>query len=141
MTQNYFIMYLSSNLKFLRKRRKRTQDDVAFSLDVPRPTYSGYENKVSFPSLVTLVKLSEYFSVSIDALLKIDFSKMRESELYLVESGSDVYIKGSQIRILSATVDNNNDENIELVNAKAKAGYINLPKEDRQAMIKFLENM
>ena len=37
-------MYFTSNIKFLRKRRGRTQDDVAFALNLKRSTLSGYEN-------------------------------------------------------------------------------------------------
>jgi phage repressor protein C with HTH and peptisase S24 domain len=34
-----------------------------------------------------------------------------------------VFVSGSRLRVLATTVDNNNDENIELVPEKAKAGY------------------
>ena len=116
-------MYLPTNLKTLRKRRKRTQDDVASSINVPRPTYSGYENAVSYPSIEILIRISLYYEVSIDVLLKIDLSLLSESKLRLIESGNDVYIKGSQIRVLTSTVDKKNEDNIELVNIRAKAGY------------------
>ena len=116
-------MNLSSNLKILRKKKRRTQEDVANAINVPRPTYSGYENGVSYPGLETLVRISNYYLVSIDVLLKTDLKSLRDSEIGLIESGNDVFIKGSQIRVLTSTVDNNNEENIELVNIKAKAGY------------------
>lgn len=116
-------MYFSTNLKTLRKRKKRTQDDVAFAIKLPRPTYSGYENGVSMPAIDTLIKLSDYYSVSIDVLLRLDLSKMTESQVRLVESGSDAYIRGGNLRVLQCTVDKTNNENIELVNIKAKAGY------------------
>ena len=41
----------SQNIKLLRKRRKRTQDDVALALDIKRSTLSGYENEVAQPSM------------------------------------------------------------------------------------------
>jgi transcriptional regulator with XRE-family HTH domain len=116
-------MYLDTNLKVLRKRLKKTQDDIASAIKVPRPTYSGYENSVSYPSMEVLVRLGEYFSVSLDVLLKLDLRKFRESQLKLIESGNDIYVNGSQIRVLASTVDSTNEENIELVNIKAKAGY------------------
>lgn len=116
-------MYLPTNLKTLRKRRKRTQDDVARSINVPRPTYSGYENDVSYPSLEVLIRISNYYEISVDVLLKINLSVMPESKLRLIEAGNDVYIKGSHIRVLTSTVNNQNEDNIELVNIKAKAGY------------------
>ena len=39
-------MYFSSNIKFLRKRKSRTQDEVATALKLKRSTLSGYENSV-----------------------------------------------------------------------------------------------
>ena len=42
-------MYFTSNIKFLRKRRGRTQDDVAVALNLKRSTLSGYENGVAQP--------------------------------------------------------------------------------------------
>jgi transcriptional regulator with XRE-family HTH domain len=116
-------MYFSSNLKVLRKRKLRTQDDVAVALKLTRPTYSGYENDVALPNLETLVKISEFYDITTDVLLKLDLSKLSDSELRLVEMGSDAYIKGSQLRVLTSTIDNTNNENIELVNIVAKAGY------------------
>ena len=44
-------MYFTSNIKFLRKRRGRTQDDVAVALNLKRSTLSGYENGVAQPGL------------------------------------------------------------------------------------------
>ena len=44
-------MFFSSNIKFLRKRRERTQDDVAGALNMKRSTLSGYENEVAQPSI------------------------------------------------------------------------------------------
>lgn len=116
-------MHLPNNLKVLRKRRNRTQEDVAKALNVPRPTYSGYENNVSYPSLEILVRISNYFNLSIDVLLKMDFSKLSESQIKMIEDGNDAFIKGSNIRVLASTVDINNEENIEFVSVKAKAGY------------------
>ena len=116
-------MYFAQNIKLLRKRRGRTQDDVAFVLKMKRSTLGGYENGVATPPLPQLITFSDYFSISIDTLAKVDLSKLRDSELRQLESGYDVYIKGSKLRVLTTTVDWNNEENIELVPEKAKAGY------------------
>lgn len=113
----------SSNIKLLRKRRKRTQDDVAIALKMKRSTLSGYENEVAQPALEALVALSRYYAVSVDTLLKVDLSKLSESELSQLERGYDVFITGSKLRILTTTVDSENNENIEVVNHKASAGY------------------
>lgn len=113
----------ASNIKLLRKRRGRTQDDVAFALDMKRSTLSGYENEVAQPGIEALLQLSGYYGVSVDTLLKIDLSGLRESELSQLEKGYDVFITGSKIRVLATTVDSSNNENVELVNQKASAGY------------------
>lgn len=116
-------MYFSTNIKLLRKRRSKTQDDVAFALGMKRSTLSGYENEISEPNIEALMALSKYFNVAIDTLIKVDLSKVGDMQLNQLERGYDVHLKGSNIRVLATTVDSSNNENIELVTEKAKAGY------------------
>jgi transcriptional regulator with XRE-family HTH domain len=116
-------MYFASNIKFLRKRRGRTQDDVAVALNLKRSTLSGYENGVAQPGIDILVSFSRYFNLSIDTMLKINIPELSESQLGELERGYDAYIKGSNLRVLATTVNSDNLENIELVQEKAKAGY------------------
>jgi transcriptional regulator with XRE-family HTH domain len=115
--------YFSSNIKHLRKRKGRTQDDVAFALNMKRSTLSGYENEVAKPSVEVLTAFSDYFNVAIDTLIKVDLTSLPESQLSQLERGYDVFIKGSKLRVLTTTVGPDNEENIELVPEKAKAGY------------------
>jgi len=116
-------MYFADNIKYLRKRRKRTQDDVAHALNMKRSTLSGYENRVAQPNPSVLVAFSNYFNVAIDTLIKVDLHSLSESQLSQLEGGFDVFLKGSGLRVLVSTVDVDNKENIELVAEKAKAGY------------------
>jgi len=116
-------MYFSTNIKLLRRRRGRTQDDVAFALNMKRSTLSGYENEVSQPTIPALMAISKYFGVAIDTLVKVDLRTLAESQLSQLERGGDIYIRGSNLRVLASTVNSRNEENIELVNEKAKAGY------------------
>lgn len=113
----------SKNIKYMRKRKKRTQDDVAVVLNIKRSTLSGYENEIAQPNLETLVQFSNYFDIAVDTLLKVDLTELQESQLSQIERGYDTYITGSQIRVLATTVSQNNNENIELIHEKAKAGY------------------
>jgi transcriptional regulator with XRE-family HTH domain len=113
----------SNNIRLLRKRKRFTQDDVAQSLQMKRSTLSGYENEVAYPNINALIRLSEYFNVSIDTLIKVDLEQLPESQLNQLERGYDVYIKGSNLRVLVTAVGEDNEENIELVPEKAKAGY------------------
>jgi transcriptional regulator with XRE-family HTH domain len=116
-------MHFNSNIKLLRKRRGRTQDEMANYLGMKRSTLSGYENGVAQPGIEALIAFSEYFNIAIDTLVKIDLLKLSESQLGEIERGFDVYVTGSRIRVLATTVDKNNEENIELVPEKARAGY------------------
>jgi transcriptional regulator with XRE-family HTH domain len=116
-------MYFGSNIKLLRKRRGRTQDDVAYSLQMKRPTLSGYENEVAQPGIEVLLAFSSYFNIAIDTLVKVNLASFGENQLRQLENGYDVYIKGGNLRVLATTVDSSNTENIELVGEKAKAGY------------------
>ena len=116
-------MYFTSNIKFLRKRRGRTQDEVAVALNLKRSTLSGYENGVAQPAIEVLVSFSKYFNLSIDTLLKVDITKLSESQLGELERGYDAYVKGSNLRVLTTTVGSDDVENIELVPEQAKAGY------------------
>ncbi|MFO7878900.1 MAG: XRE family transcriptional regulator [Bacteroidota bacterium] len=116
-------MNFTDNIRFLRKRKKRTQDELAQELDLKRSTLSGYENKVAEPDLRTLIKFSDYFRIPADVLLREDLRKLSERDIQMLEAGSEAYIRGSNLRILSHTVNEENKENIELVNDKAKAGY------------------
>lgn len=118
-------MYFDSNIKFLRARKKLTQDQLSIALEIKRSTLNNYENGISGPSIQSLILLSDYFHVAIDTLLRVDLSKLRDSQLYELEHGQDVFLKGSNIRVLATTIDRQNRENIELVSERAKAGYTN----------------
>ena len=115
--------FFSTNIKLLRKRKGRTQDDIANALKLKRSTLSGYENRVAQPGIKALIAFSEYFNITIDTLIKVDLQKLSTSQLSQLEKGYDVYLKGSKLRVLVTTVDPDNNENIELVPEKAKAGY------------------
>lgn len=118
-------MFFHTNLRFLRKRRGKTQDDLAFALNMKRSTLSGYENQVAEPPIDALLSIAAYFGIALDTLLKTDLSSLSESQIYQLEHGEDVFITGKNIRILATTVDKRNIENIELVPEKARAGYMN----------------
>jgi transcriptional regulator with XRE-family HTH domain len=116
-------MYFNTNIKLLRKRNGRTQDEMAHSLNMKRSTLSGYENGVAQPGMEALILFSNYFNIAVDTLIKVDLAQLKESQLSQVERGEDVYLKGTNLRVLATTVDQEDNENIEMVSQKAKAGY------------------
>lgn len=116
-------MIFASNIKLLRKRYKRTQDDIANLLNMKRSTVSGYENEVAQPSIDVLIAFSKYYKIAIDTLVKVDLSMLTENQLTQVERGFDTFISGGELRVHATSVNAHNNENIELVNHKASAGY------------------
>ena len=56
-------------LREIRKRRKYSQLKVAMDLSISREALSYYENGQRSPDIEMLVKLSNYFNVSIDYLI------------------------------------------------------------------------
>lgn len=116
-------MLFAQNIKFLRKRKNRTQDEVAETLGMKRSTLSGYENEVAMPAIPALVQFSNYYGISVDTLVKVDLETLTGYQLYMLEHGEDVFLKGGKLRVLATTVDRENRDNIELVPEKAKAGY------------------
>ncbi|MDB0011561.1 helix-turn-helix domain-containing protein [Crocinitomicaceae bacterium] len=116
-------MSIGDNIKLLRKRLKRSQEEVAQELKLTRSTYSGYENGVAQPNLDSLIALSDFYKVSIDDLVKKDLSTYSELELERLEKGVLTDVKGQKLRILTSLVNQDNDEVIEMVSLKASAGY------------------
>jgi transcriptional regulator with XRE-family HTH domain len=116
-------MYLKENIKLMRKRRKRSQEDVAKSLGITRSAYNSYENGVAEPGIFVLLKLADFYQVNLDKLVKVDLSLLPESQLSQLEKGFDFDLSGTRLRVLATTVNADDVENIELVPVKARAGY------------------
>ena len=115
--------FFGTNLRVIRERKKRSQQDFADFIGIKRSLLNNYENAISNPSIENLLLISEYVNININTLLTIDFRKLSASQLSELEKGLDVFVKGSKLRILATTVNEKNEDNVELVSVKAKAGY------------------
>lgn len=104
---------LSENLQYLRKKSKLSQKELADQLSLARTTLGDYERGKTEPNIAMLIQLADCFDVSIDALVRTNLAH-REYEI----------IKNKDIRVLAMTVDKDNKGNIELVDTKAEAGYL-----------------
>lgn len=116
-------MVIGNNLKLLRKLTKKSQEDVAAALGLTRSSYSGYENGIAEPGIETIVSLSSFFAIPIDALLTKDFSTFTDSDWATIKSGLYADINGKNLRVLTAVVDHNEEELIEMIPQEARAGY------------------
>jgi len=116
-------IFFATNIQFLRRRNRLSQEDIAAQMGITRSTVNNYENAYAEPGLRVLSGYAKQFQMSVDTLLHVDISKLSEMQLRDLETGNDVFIRGTKLRILATTVDSNNRENIELVPLRAKAGY------------------
>ena len=63
-----YTLEFGERIKELRNARKTTQKEMADILGIDRSTYNGYETNKTKPSYEILLKLADYFNVSIDLL-------------------------------------------------------------------------
>lgn len=104
---------LGDNIRYLRKKNGLSQQELADRLSVPRSSLSDYEREHTHVSLDNIIRLSEIFDVTIDDLLK---SNLSHQDLEIV--------RNKDLRVLAISVDVDNNNNIELVETKAEAGYL-----------------
>ena len=108
---------VNENIRFLRKKRGWTQEMFSKKIGIKRSLVGAYEEGRSDPRLNNLLKICDTFNISLDNILKKDVSVLSKKNYNRNEN--------QKVKVLSITVDNSGDENIELINQKASAGYLN----------------
>ncbi len=93
-------MDIGSKLKNARNEAKFTQEEIAEKLGVSRQTISNWENSKSYPDIISVIKLSDIYSITIDALLKEDENMIK----HLDESTNIVKSKNRLRKVLLISV-------------------------------------
>ena len=114
-------MMFRQNLKYLRAKAGLNQAQLAEKLGCTRSTYRDYETGRTEPDLALIVKISDYFSISLDKLVRENIENLDKLSIRYRDAAS---IQSNKLRILSTTVDMAGRENVEVVPVRAKAGYI-----------------
>lgn len=91
------------NLLNLRKRLGLTQQQVADALGINVVTYYGYEKERSDPSLKMLIRLADFYNVSLDYLCG-----------YQTQSGLFGNLNDQQLNIVK-NLENLNDEQLKII--------------------------
>ena len=65
-------MEIGKKLKKVRVQSGMTQENVAEKINVSRQTISNWENEKSYPDIISVIELSNLYSISLDVLLKGD---------------------------------------------------------------------
>ena len=60
------MIYLGINIKEYRLKRGYTQEQLAYELGVSSQTVSRWENGTTYPDIVMLPVLADFFNISID---------------------------------------------------------------------------
>ncbi len=106
---------IASNIRFLRQLKGLSQEQLADELKVTRSRIGGYEEGRNEPPIDLLIRLSEFFHVAIDAMVRGDLKR----------TNLDGLMKIGKNRILfPILLDNEGNDMVELVPLKASAGYV-----------------
>lgn len=109
---------VSDNIKYLRKNNHLTQEQLAEKIGIKRSLLGAYEEGRADPRLNNLLKISEIFNVTVDALISEDMSEYESAF-------GNVFNQKPKTKVLSITVDQEGEEYIDLIPQKASAGYLN----------------
>ena len=93
-------MEIGSKLKNARNENGVTQEQAAELLGVSRQTISNWENNKSYPDIISVIKMSDLYSVSLDHLLKEDNSMKQTYHEFLEESTNTVKAKNNLSKII-----------------------------------------
>ncbi|WP_195986966.1 helix-turn-helix transcriptional regulator [Clostridium sp. D53t1_180928_C8] len=79
-------MNIAMTILKIRKDKKMTQEDFSKLFNVTRQTVSNWENEKSYPDLKTLIKISDMFEISLDTLMKVDKTMVKNFDKELLQS-------------------------------------------------------
>lgn len=111
-----FMSIISSNIKFLRKRKGLTQQQFADQIGIKRSLVGAYEEERAEPKYELLKNIASFFDITVD-----DFINDTINDKWVPKPKGDP----ANLRILTISVDKDENENIEMVPMKASAGYLN----------------
>ena len=65
-------MYLAQNLKYLREQKRMNQNEMVGVLGISQPAIGNWERDHRKPDIEMIIRLAEYFGVSLDELILKD---------------------------------------------------------------------
>ncbi|POY37951.1 hypothetical protein C3K47_05355 [Solitalea longa] len=72
------MLYVGSNIKWLRKRAQKSQAELAEQLNISRAVINSYEHNIAKPPLELLLVMADYFELSTDTLLRTNLAAYHE---------------------------------------------------------------
>lgn len=110
--------HLNTNIRYLRKQKNLTQEQLAQQIGIKRAMVGAYEEGRAEPKLTTLHHFCQFFKVRMDQLV------LRNLTTEKAEAETDV--EGQKLRILPVMVSKDDERELAtMVPVKASAGYLN----------------
>jgi transcriptional regulator with XRE-family HTH domain len=106
---------IANNIKFMRTLKGLSQEQLADDLSITRSRLGAYEEGRNEPPIDLLVKLSDFFHIAVDALVRGDLNKTNPNALMRI---------GKNRILFPVIIDNDGADLIELIPVKASAGYL-----------------
>ena len=94
-------MDIGKKIQEARLNAKLTQEQSAEAIGVSRQTISNWENEKTYPDIISVVKMSDLYSISLDRLLKEEKSMSNYLD-YLEESTNVVKSKNKLAKLILA---------------------------------------
>lgn len=99
-------MNIGRKLKEARMKMKFTQEMTSELLHVSRQTISNWENEKAIPDIISVIKLSEIYDMSLDDLLKGDEDMLKkiDKDVNVVKSNRRMMMIGWSVMLLAFLV-------------------------------------
>lgn len=97
------LMEIGSIIRNARNNAKLSQEQAAEALGVSRQTISNWETGKSYPDIISVIRMSELYSVSLDHLLKEEDSMKQTYKEYLEESTNVVKSNDQKSKLILVT--------------------------------------
>lgn len=110
---------VAENIKYLRKLNGWTQGDFADKISIKRSLVGAYEEGRADPRLNNLQNMSKVFGVSVDSMISKNLVGKTMEQIQTMEKNT------GGMKVLSITVNQQDDEFIDMIPQKASAGYLN----------------
>ena len=110
---------VAENIKHLRKLHGWTQGEFADKISIKRSLVGAYEEGRADPRLNNLQNMSKVFGVSVDSMISRDLTAKTLEQIRSTQKNT------VGMKVLSITVDQEDNEFIDLIPQKASAGYLN----------------
>ncbi len=123
---------INSNIKFIRKQKRLTQQKFAELIGIKRSSLGAYEEGRAKPGYDTILTISRIYGISIDKLITTDLSNIADQYVFgqgkPIDYVPDEEISGKRIRILPIVVEKDKKKEertkITVVPEKAHATYL-----------------